>query len=137
VGVAFGVVENLLVGPSAWSLHSGRQSVDHDRLAGQGQLSQQLAKVRKGGDERPVRLAVAERGERVQQQVHAVADLGLGDPDHAAGSPVRQPVQQDRGHGVQADLQAQRRVATDPGRSRWQQVGQAAGQPGQDLGGQR
>jgi catechol 2,3-dioxygenase-like lactoylglutathione lyase family enzyme len=47
----------------------------------------------------------AEVGQRAQQQVQAVADLGLGDPDHAAGAPVRQPVQQHRSDGVQADLQ--------------------------------
>jgi hypothetical protein len=42
------------------SLHPGRQPVDHDRLAGQGQLLEQLAKVRNGGDEGAVRLAVPE-----------------------------------------------------------------------------
>jgi hypothetical protein len=38
VGVAFGVVPDLLVGPSAGSLHPGRQPVDQDRLAGSGHL---------------------------------------------------------------------------------------------------
>jgi len=50
-------------------------------------------------------MAVPQRGKLAHQQVQAVADLGLGDPDHAAGAPVRQPVQQHRGDGVQADLQ--------------------------------
>ena len=54
--------------------------------------------------------------------------------DRPAGRTV---IQQDRGDGVQADLQGQRWVATDPWRSRWQQVGQAAGQVGEDRGGQR
>ena len=89
VGMAFGVIPDLLVGPPARSLHPCRQPVDHNPLAGLGQLHQQSAKVRKGSDERPVRLAVPARGE---QQVHAVADLGHGDPDHAAGAPVGQPV---------------------------------------------
>jgi hypothetical protein len=38
-----------------------------------------------------------------------------------------------RGDGVQADRQGQRWVATDPWRSRSQQAGQAAGQPGNGL----
>jgi len=66
-----------------------------------------------------------------------VADLGLGDPDRAAGAPVRQPVQDDRGGGVQADLQRQRWGATLSGWAGWQQVGQATGQIGEDLGRQR
>jgi hypothetical protein len=37
-------------------------------------------------------------------------------PDHAAGAPVRQPVHQDRGHGVQADLQGQRRGGSSQAR---------------------
>jgi hypothetical protein len=57
-----------------------------------------------GGDEGPVGLAEAEVAKRAEQQVQAVADLGLGDPDRAGGAPVRQPVPQHRGHGVQADL---------------------------------
>jgi hypothetical protein len=118
-------------------LHPGRQPVNQDRLAGSGHLPKALAQVRKGGDERPVRLAVPERGEPGEQQIHAVADLGLGDPDHPTGPPVGQSIQQDRGDGVQADLQGQRWVAIDPWRSRWQQVGQAAGQVGEDRGGQR
>jgi hypothetical protein len=72
-----------------------------------------------------------------KQQVKAVADLGLGDPDRSAGTPVRQPVQQHRGHRVQADLQRQRRGATAAGWARWGQMGEAAGQPGQHPDGQR
>jgi hypothetical protein len=106
---------DLLVGPSTGSLHPGREPVNQDRLAGGGHLPQALAQVGKGGDERPVGLAVRERGEPREQQIHAVADLGLGDPDHPT-------VQQDRGDGVQADRQGERWVATDPWRSRSQQV---------------
>jgi hypothetical protein len=86
-------------------LHPGRQPVNQDRLAGSGRLPKALAQVRKGSDERPVGLAVPERGEPGEQQIHAVADLGLGDPDHPTGPPVGQSVQEDRGDGVQADLQ--------------------------------
>ena len=43
-------------------------------------LRKVLAQVGEGGDKGPVGLAVAERGQRAQQQVEAVADLGLGDP---------------------------------------------------------
>jgi hypothetical protein len=67
----------------------------------------------------------------------AVAHLGLGDPNHAAGAPVRQPVQQHRGDRVQAGLQRQWRGAALAGRSRWQQVGQASGQPAKHGCGQR
>jgi len=69
-------------------------------------------------------------------QVQAVAHLGLGDADHPAGAPVRQPVEDDRRDRVQADLQGQRRVAALSGRARWQQVAEAVGQPGQHFGGQ-
>jgi len=67
VGVAFGVVPDLLVGPSAGSLHPGRQPVNQDRLAGSGHLPKALAQVRKSGNERPVGLAVPERGEPGEQ----------------------------------------------------------------------
>jgi hypothetical protein len=33
----------------------------------------------------PVGLAVPKPGEPGEQQIHAVADLGLGDPDHPTG----------------------------------------------------
>jgi len=101
-----------------------------------GHLLKQLAELRKGGDERPVGLAVPEFGQLGEQQVHAVADLGLGDPHRPAGAPVRQPVQDHRGDGVQADLQRQWRVAALPGWAGWQQVGEAVGQPCEDFGGQ-
>ncbi len=135
--MAFGVVEDLLVDPSAGSLHPGGEPVDAYRLAGACHFHQPLAQVGQGGDEGPVGLAVAEGGQWTKQQVQAVADLGLGDPHHAAGPPVRQPVQHDRGDGVQADLQAKRRVAASSGWAGWEQVGEATGQPGEDLGGQR
>jgi hypothetical protein len=61
----------------------------------------------------------------------------LQDADHAAGAPVRQPVQQHRGDRVQADLQAKRRGAALAERAGWGQVGQAGGQPGQHACGQR
>src|SRR5215216_1129577 len=105
VGVALAVVQDLLVGPPAWSLHPGRQPVHADRLAGLGHLRQQFAQLVEAGDEAAVGLAVPHGSQRAEQQVQAVADLGLGDPDRAAGAPVRQPVQDDRGDGVQADLQ--------------------------------
>jgi hypothetical protein len=68
------------------------------------------AQVVEGGDEGAVGLAEPERAKRAEQQVQAAADLGLGDPDRAAGAAVRQPVQRHRGDGVQADRQGQRRV---------------------------
>jgi hypothetical protein len=105
----------LLVAPSPGSLHPGGEPVDAHRLAGLGHLHQVVTQVGEGGDERAVGLAVSEGGQATQQQVQAVAHLGLGDPDHPAGAPVRQPVQHDRRHGIQADLQGQRRVAAQPG----------------------
>jgi hypothetical protein len=122
VGVPLGVVQHLLVAPAGGALYPGGQPVHHDRLAGCGHLGKPLAQVIKGGDEGPVGLAVPQRGKRAQQQVHAVADLGLGDTDRPASAPVRQPVQNDRRNGVEADLQRQRRRAPVPGGrdgSRW------------------
>jgi hypothetical protein len=84
VSVAFGVVEDLLVDPSAGSLHPGGEPVDAYRLAGACHFHQPLAQVGQGGDEGPVGLAVPERSQRTKQQVQAVADLGLGDPHHPA-----------------------------------------------------
>jgi hypothetical protein len=135
MSVALGVVEHLLVGPATGTLHPGRQPVQAHRLAGVGHLRKVVAQVGEGGDKGPVGLAVAERGQWAQQQVQAVADLGLGDPHHPAGPPIRRPVQHHRGHGVQADLQGQRPGAAPPGLARRDQMGQAAGQPGEDLGG--
>jgi hypothetical protein len=63
------------------------QPIDHDCLTGVGHLRKQLAQVLKGGDERPVGLAVPELGQP-GEQVHAVADLGLGDADRPSGAPV-------------------------------------------------
>jgi hypothetical protein len=115
VGVPLGVVQDLLVGPPAGALHPGGQPIHHDRLAGCGYLGKPLAQVGQGGDEGAVGLAVPHGRQRAKQQVEAVADLGLGDADHAAGAPVRQPVQDDRPNGVQADLQRQRWVPPCPG----------------------
>jgi len=137
VGVALEVVQHLLVAPAGGSLHPGRQPVNNDRLAGTCHLHQQFAQVVEAGDERAVGLAEPQRGQFAQQQVQAVADLGLGDADHATSAPVRQPVQQHRPDRVQADLQRQRRGAALAGRAGWQQVGQAGGQPGQHPCGQR
>jgi hypothetical protein len=129
VGVALGVVGDLLVGPAGGSLHPGGQPVQADRLPSLGHLPKPVAKLgQAGGDEGPVGLAVPQRGKRAKQQVQAVAHLGLGDADRPAGAPVRQPVQDDRGNGVQADLQRQRPVAAPSGWVGWQQVGQAADQ---------
>jgi hypothetical protein len=114
-------------------LHPGRQPVHHDRLAGTRHLYQHLAQVIGGGDEAAVGLAEAKGAQRAQQQVEAVADLGLGDPDHVASAPVRQPVEEYRGDGVQPDLQGQRRGTAQPGWAGWQQVGEAAGQPDQHF----
>jgi hypothetical protein len=94
-----------------------------------GHLPQALAKLGQGGDEGAVGLAIPQRGQRAEQQVHAVADLGLGDPDRPAGAPVRQPVQHHRGDRVQADRQRQRRGAALAWRSRWHKVDEAGGQP--------
>jgi hypothetical protein len=104
VGVPLGVVGDLLVAPLAGSLHSGGQPVDHDRLAGCSHLHQQFAQVVEGGDEGAVGLAEPHGGKLAQQQVQAIADLGLGNPDHAPGAPVRQPIQQHGGDRVQANL---------------------------------
>jgi hypothetical protein len=111
VAVALGVVQHLLVGPPAGSLYPGGQPVQTDRLAGLGHLRKPAAKLVQAGDEGPVGLAEAEVAKRAEQQVHAVADLGLGDPHRPSGAPVRQPVQQHRSDRVQADLQRQRRGA--------------------------
>jgi hypothetical protein len=94
-----------------------------------------LVQLVQRGDERAVRLAEAERAKLAEQQIHAVADLRLGDPHHAPGAPVRQPVQQHGGDRVQADLQRQWRGAAKPGRARRDQVGETGGQPGQHVGG--
>src|SRR6266511_2548168 len=108
VGVALEVVQDLLVGPPSGSLHPGRQPVHHDRLAGCGHLPKPVAQVLEGGDEGPVGLAVPQAGQRAEQQVQAVADLGLGDPDRPAGAPVRQPVQR-------TAATASRRTSSDSG----------------------
>jgi hypothetical protein len=136
VGVALGVVQDLLIGPGPGPLHPGRQPVHAHRLAGLGHLRKAIAEVGEGSDEGAVGLAVPEGGQGAQQQVQAVAHLGLGYPDRPTGTSVRQTVQDDRPNGVQADLQGQRRVATPPTRAGWQQVGEATGQPVQDLNGQ-
>ena len=122
--------------PSPWGVARG-EPVERDPLAAAGHLLQALAQVGQGGDEGVVGLAQPEFDQLGQQQVHAVADLGLGDPYGPAGPPVRQPVQQYRAHGVQADLHGKRRGAAAAGRAGWEQVGQAAGQVGEDIGGQR
>jgi hypothetical protein len=112
-------------------LHPGGQPVHADRLAGARHLHQQRTQVIEGGDEGAVGLAEAEGGQLTQQQVQAVADLGLGDADRPGGAPVRQPVQQHGGDRVQADRQRQWRGAALAGRARWGQVPEAIGQPGQ------
>jgi hypothetical protein len=132
-----GVVQHLLVGPPSGSLHPGGQPVQAHRLAGTAHLRKPLAQFVEAGDEDSVGLTEPERAKRAKQQVQAVADLGLGDADHAAGAPVRQPVEDDGGDGVQAHLQGERQGATAAGWAGWGQVGEAVGQPGQDLGGQR
>jgi hypothetical protein len=75
-----------------------------------------------------------------QYPSEAVAHLGLGDPDHAASTAVRQPVQQHGGDGVQAHLQRQRRGAALPGRGgvRWARrlASQASTLAGSDERGQ-
>jgi hypothetical protein len=45
VGVPFGVVQDLLVGPPTGSLHPSGQPIHHDRLADLGHLLQPLAKL--------------------------------------------------------------------------------------------
>jgi hypothetical protein len=137
VGVALGVIQHLLVGPPTGSLHPRAQPVQAHRLADLGHLPKPVAQLVQGGDEGTVGLAIPQGGQRAKQQVQAVADLGLGDPHRPPGAPVRQPVKNDRGDGVQADLQRQWRGAALAGWARWQQVGQAIGQPGQHVCGQR
>jgi hypothetical protein len=105
VAVALAVVQDLLVGPPAGALHPGGQAVHDHRLAGCGHLHQQRTQVVQAGNEAAVGLAEPQRAKLTEQQVQAVADLGLGDVDHPGGTPVRQPVQQHRGDRVQADFQ--------------------------------
>ena len=137
VGVALGVVQHLLVAPPGGSLHPGGQAVHAHRLADLGHLPKVLLQLVRGGDERAVRLAEAERAKLAKQQVDAVAHLGLGDPDRSAGAAVRQPVQDDRGHRGQADLQHRRWGAAQPRPAGWGQAGKTAGQPGQHVCRQR
>ena len=111
--------------------------VQAHRLAGLGHLPKPVAQLIEAGDEGPVGLVEAEVAKRAKQQVQAVADLGLGDPHRSSGAPVRQPVQDDRSDGVQADRQRQWRGGALAWRARWQQVGQAGGQPVKYVGGQR
>ncbi len=61
--------------------------------------------------------------------------FALADADHATGTPVGQPVEQDRADRVQTDLQRDRWGPTAPARA-WGQVGKPGGEPGQDLCGQ-
>jgi hypothetical protein len=77
----------------------------------------------RGGDAAAVGLAEPQRCQGAEQQVQAVADLGLGDADHPAGTAIRQPIQQHRGDRVQADLQRQRPGAALSGRTGWGQDG--------------
>ena len=90
--------------PAGGALHPSAQAVDHDRLAGLGQLLKQLAQILEGGNEDAVGLAEPQRAKRAEQQVEALAHLGLGGPDHSAGTSVRQPIEDDRSDGVQAHL---------------------------------
>jgi hypothetical protein len=108
----------LLVGPPAGALQAGRQPIHAHRLADLGHLRQPFPLL-EGGHERPIGLAQPQRGQLAQlaqQQVQAIADLGLADPDRPGGTPVGQPVQHHRTQGVQPDLQRQRRVPPWPPR---------------------
>jgi hypothetical protein len=67
VGVPLGVVQHLLVGPSAGALHPGGQPVDHNRLAGASHLRKPVAQVIQAGDEGPVGLAVPQCAKRTKQ----------------------------------------------------------------------
>jgi hypothetical protein len=69
-------------------LHSDGQPVQAHRLAGASHLRKPPAQVVEAGDEGAVGLTEPERTKRAEQQVQAIADLGLGDPDHPAGAPV-------------------------------------------------
>ena len=51
--VAFGVVQDLLVGPARGSLRPGGQPVHTCRLAGGGHLGKALGQVGRAGDEVP------------------------------------------------------------------------------------
>lgn len=77
-------------GPSGWpgagALHPGRQPVQANRLAGCGHLGKPPAQVVEGGDEGAVGLAGPQCAKLTKHQVQAVADLGLGDPDHPGGA---------------------------------------------------
>jgi hypothetical protein len=136
VGAPPGVIQDLLVGPPAGALHPGRQPIHAHRLADLGHLHQPFAQVIEAGDEGPVGLAQPQPGQVAQQQVQAVADLVLADPDHPGGASVGQSVQDHRTQGVQPDLQRQRRGAALARSAGWAQVREALGKPAQHLNGQ-
>jgi hypothetical protein len=100
----------LLVGPPSGPLHPGRQPVHAHDLADLGHLRKALAKLVEAADEGPTRLAQPEIGQRTKQQVQAVADLRLADPDRPAGTPVRQP-------SNSTAATASRRTSNDSGRA--------------------
>src|SRR6266542_3974341 len=88
-------------------LHPGREPVDAHRLAGAGHLPKPPAQLLRGGDEGPGGLAVPDGGQLAKQQLPAVAHPGLGDPARPPGAPVRQPVEDDHGAGIQTALPVQ------------------------------
>src|SRR6266508_4468096 len=60
VGVALGVVQDLLVAPAAGSLHPGAKPVHQHCLTGGGHLRKPLAQLIEAGDEAAVRLTETE-----------------------------------------------------------------------------
>jgi len=125
----------LLVGPPPGPLHSGRQPVHQDRLAGAGHLRKPLAKLVEAGDEGAVGLAEAELAKRAQQQVQAVADLVLEMPTMRPARRYDRPSSSTAPTASRRTASGSGRVPPRPGRRG--KVGQAIGQPGQRLGGQR
>ncbi len=119
-----------------WVVAPGWPARPRTPLTALGHLRQALLQAAERGDEGAVGLAEPNGGQLGEQQVHAVADLGPEDPDHAS-APVRQPIEDDRPNGIQADLQRQRRGSAPAPRAGRDQMGEATGQPGQHRCGQR
>jgi hypothetical protein len=122
VGLPLGVVQDLPVGPPTGSQHPGGQPVHHDRLADLGHLRKPLAQVSQAGDEGAVGLAVPHGGKLAEQQVQAVADLGLEIPTMRAARRYDSPSSSTAATASKRTSNANGRVPPRPGGrggSRW------------------